>query len=378
MENLRNQPIEEFYNNLALLYKDKPLNEHGYATAIKRINDTPIHYDDYVALMFVLSGSFDVKVSFNQYKLRAGDFLLINPYELHRMVPTTEDNAVLLLKIDHNKFQNNLFAFDYGYYNQTDSPNVVKVKEMMVNLYISENSGTNDSKSILEGIINIVDERFQMHEFDVINQKQTIEKSNNANLNRIKNAYEILYFQYGEKIRLKDFADAEHIDSFYASRIFKKIAGNSFQDSLNLIRIDRAELFLLGTDLPIQTISDELGFSSYDYFNKNFKMAFGKTASGFRKENKPLAYPNKDMDTETLNIDARQLKSMVSRLELGRTNKNRIQSNKDYETDSEKTTLITEILDDIFEIASTMSGNNKDGQVTLKNKDKEYTLIIKE
>ena len=90
MDEMRNLPIEDFYNEFDMIYKDKPLNKWGYATAIKRINDTPIHFDDYIALMLVLKGGCDIKVSFNDYRLKAGDFLLINAYGIHRMVPIYE------------------------------------------------------------------------------------------------------------------------------------------------------------------------------------------------------------------------------------------------------------------------------------------------
>ena len=48
--------------------------------------------------------------------------------------------------------------------------------------------------------------------------------------------------------------------------------------------LERARDLLLSTDQPVESVSDELGFSSASYFRKKFKAHFGMTPGEMRKK----------------------------------------------------------------------------------------------
>lgn len=58
--------------------------------------------------------------------------------------------------------------------------------------------------------------------------------------------------------------------------------------TLNALRgqllLERARDLLLSTDQPVESVSDELGFSSASYFRKKFKAHFGMTPGEMRKK----------------------------------------------------------------------------------------------
>jgi AraC-like DNA-binding protein len=70
------------------------------------------------------------------------------------------------------------------------------------------------------------------------------------------------------------------------SRIFKENMGQNFNNYLNQLRMEKAELILKNYDLPVERIADQCGFTSSGYFIKAFKKYFGLTPGAFHNANR--------------------------------------------------------------------------------------------
>lgn len=99
-------------------------------------------------------------------------------------------------------------------------------------------------------------------------------------LNKIAN---YMYVHLDEALTLGSVAEEFNISRYYLAHIIKGAYGMSFKEWLNLIRVDRAEMFLLEADDPISDISFKMGFSSQQYFTRCFKQYFEDTPSRYRK-----------------------------------------------------------------------------------------------
>ena len=73
--------------------------------------------------------------------------------------------------------------------------------------------------------------------------------------------------------------------SLYAK--VKQVTGMGVNDYINRARIERSVELLLGTDLNINEISYEVGFSYPRYFSTSFKNMKGMTPTRFKQENRP-------------------------------------------------------------------------------------------
>ena len=71
--------------------------------------------------------------------------------------------------------------------------------------------------------------------------------------------------------------------SFNLSSLFKNLFGIPFQDYLNNIRMEKAKLLLLTTDLKNYEIAELVGIENFNYFNSKFKKTFGITPKEFKK-----------------------------------------------------------------------------------------------
>ncbi|SFA95657.1 PocR ligand-binding domain-containing protein [Clostridium frigidicarnis] len=101
--------------------------------------------------------------------------------------------------------------------------------------------------------------------------------------NTLKPAIEYIYKHKSENVTAEKAAKICHISSSYFSRLFIKEAGEKFSTYVSKLKIEWAKSILEETDMHINEISDELGFSESGYFIKIFKRYEGITPLLYRK-----------------------------------------------------------------------------------------------
>lgn len=101
---------------------------------------------------------------------------------------------------------------------------------------------------------------------------------------RIKRMMSYIASNYGDKIELRDIADAAFIGERECFRSFKRNLNMTPFEYVIDYRITRACELLRETDESILDISNQCGFSSNSYFGKVFKEKTGCTPKEFRRE----------------------------------------------------------------------------------------------
>lgn len=95
-----------------------------------------------------------------------------------------------------------------------------------------------------------------------------------------------------EPLPLETLAGLCHFSPFHFHRIFTAIIGETPQDLVNRLRLERAANMLLKTSFPVMEIARRCGFSSQVVFARSFKKHFGVTASRFTEENQRIILPS--------------------------------------------------------------------------------------
>ena len=67
------------------------------------------------------------------------------------------------------------------------------------------------------------------------------------------------------------------------SDLFHKTVGVRLSEFLNRRRIERAQLLLASTDLPVQEVAAQVGIRSPEYFSRLFRRQCGLSLRGYRK-----------------------------------------------------------------------------------------------
>ncbi|PTX61805.1 AraC family two component transcriptional regulator [Melghirimyces profundicolus] len=101
--------------------------------------------------------------------------------------------------------------------------------------------------------------------------------------NPIQTALRYIQAKYQKPITLKEVANHVYLSPSHFSRLFKSETGVTFIEYLTRYRVEKSKGLLKMTSLPVEVISDYLGFTSAGYFSTTFKRLEGKTPSEYRK-----------------------------------------------------------------------------------------------
>jgi YesN/AraC family two-component response regulator len=90
---------------------------------------------------------------------------------------------------------------------------------------------------------------------------------------------------YRKKLTLQMIASRFYISPASCSFLLKESLNMTFNDYINAIRLQKAKQLLSETNLSVNKISDEVGYSNPKYFFKIFKTYSGFTPLEYRFKN---------------------------------------------------------------------------------------------
>ena len=83
---------------------------------------------------------------------------------------------------------------------------------------------------------------------------------------------------------VRELAERFRISQNNLSQRFKRAMNMTPIEYINRQKIERAKLYLSGTDLPLRTIVERLGYSNESSFIRKFKATVGLTPGEYRKK----------------------------------------------------------------------------------------------
>ncbi|MDO5291691.1 MAG: response regulator transcription factor [bacterium] len=107
---------------------------------------------------------------------------------------------------------------------------------------------------------------------------------NTSSDNVVKRMYAYMEKNYDKELKLENIAKMFNYNSAYLGKVFKKEFGESFNVTLDKLRIENAKKFLLSGSMKVYQVSEKVGFSNIDYFCSKFKKYVGVSPKEFKKE----------------------------------------------------------------------------------------------
>lgn len=86
-----------------------------------------------------------------------------------------------------------------------------------------------------------------------------------------------------QNLSLQEVAKRFHYHPNYLSRLLKKQTGKTYNELIQDIRMRKVELLLKHTELQVERIAEETGFSNQYHFYRQFKKAYDMTPAMYRK-----------------------------------------------------------------------------------------------
>ncbi|WP_334074306.1 MULTISPECIES: AraC family transcriptional regulator [Paenibacillus] len=109
------------------------------------------------------------------------------------------------------------------------------------------------------------------------------ESGNHQEMNYyVKQCLGYLHENYDREIRVEDAAGVVNLHPGYLQRIFKLHTGETLMQYLTRLRMDKAAMLLLHTNIPVADIADYVGVGSRQYFHALFKKHMGATPIEYR------------------------------------------------------------------------------------------------
>jgi AraC-like DNA-binding protein len=266
--------------------------------AFANIMEYPIHWHDSIEILFVLKGTIDLKMETETYNVEEREIEIINSNEVHSLKSKDKDNRVLIFNIDPNFFEKYYKdAKDVFFYTNSsiegiqEDENYYILRKYLAMLLCEIVQKHDAYEDIVEE--KLLDMMFHLlNNFHYLFYEEESLREDEVQLERYHRIVKYISNNYMNKVSLQDIAKKEFLSSQYLSYKIKSTFGRSFNDFLNLIRVEESTKLLLDTDKTISEISEEVGFSHVRYYNKHFKTNYKLTPMQYRKKYK--------MDSEKL------------------------------------------------------------------------------
>jgi len=101
---------------------------------------------------------------------------------------------------------------------------------------------------------------------------------------RLSSVVAFMHQHLGEKMTVAGLADRAHLSPDYFSRLFLEVMGLRPLEYLHQKRLERAQLLLATTDLPLKEIAECCGMTNEGYLSRMFKKLFGMPPGQFRRQ----------------------------------------------------------------------------------------------
>ncbi|NLK71096.1 MAG: AraC family transcriptional regulator [Clostridiales bacterium] len=244
------------------------------------------HWHNSMEFLYIIEGQYTVTIDNKPHTINAGDFIMVNPRDIHSTSSACY-SKFFLLQISYDFIKKHIPNIDFiefkvNYSKDAKKPNVEYIKTLLKEL-----------ASLCQAKPNGYLLRFYSIVFDLlfhlnINFKNEIspveQQKHEKYIDRLSKVTYYVKKHYMEEISLSDISAVVSLNPEYFSRFFKKHMGITFLEYLNSIRLEYAYNDLANTNYSISEILSRNGFSNYKMFMKLFKKRFGCTPSEKRKE----------------------------------------------------------------------------------------------
>jgi AraC-like DNA-binding protein len=98
----------------------------------------------------------------------------------------------------------------------------------------------------------------------------------------VARAVDYLQARVGRSVPVQEVADAVGLSSSYLTAVFRRATGYTLIEYQARLRLARAAQLLAVTDLTVQRVAAQVGYTDPFYFSRRFKAIYGVAPSGYR------------------------------------------------------------------------------------------------
>lgn len=256
----------------------------------------PEHRHNFVEILFVCQGTSTQIINHSQTAvLEAGDFLFLNQYTSHEILPAGPDdiavNFMVLPEFFDTAFQmvgkdNAISRFlvstlcqddgrgEYLHFKAAGLLTVQNLAENMIWSLVNKQPDQRRTNQFTMGLLLL----------ELLNHIDTLDVNSQ---NRSRTVMAILHY-IEENYRdgsLSALAEELNQPVYALSKLIKSETGCTFKELLQQKRLRRAARLIRETDLPVSSIITAVGYDNTSFFYRVFRSEYGLTPKEYRAKN---------------------------------------------------------------------------------------------
>lgn len=248
-----------------------------------------IHED--IEIKYFYEGTSTLLVGSKTVIAKAGDIIVINPYEFHTTIDCGQKTGKYHLFIIPLNYFTNIGISDFNlrdllllkrisFNTKLSNPRMAEILIHIANEQIEQ------SASYQMAIHGLLTEFFALLLRDGLSgqERDLLSDATMRTYNLIEPALRHIRDNFSEYITVEALAELCQTSKYHFCRVFKSVTGQTVIDYLNEYRLKCADALLKNSDKSISYIADNCGFSSEQYFCRCYKQKFGLSPGKCRKK----------------------------------------------------------------------------------------------
>jgi len=251
-------------------YETEKDKEYTFVYKVHENNDYHAHFHSAMEVYYILDGEIEAVVNDVTYRVKKGEILAINPFEVHQYKMIGYALCAVLI------FSTNFMTDFYKLYKNQKIKTLLTDKEKNILIFdvikgIKPSFNNNDYISTLgkKGYINLLLDK-------IVTSYGTVPKIE-ASLD-ITKILEFLYDNYNKTITLDTLAKKFNFSKTSISRMLSKYLHTDLRLFINNLRAEQADILLKNQqydDKTVIQIAFDCGFDSAATFYRAYKRRFG-------------------------------------------------------------------------------------------------------
>ncbi|HIW22240.1 MAG TPA: AraC family transcriptional regulator [Candidatus Dorea intestinavium] len=247
------------------------------------------HWHNYIEITYVEKGSAVYYVNDRVYVVEAGDIIIFNHRESHRWKVTSDEIELTVLVFSSRIISDSMNEMDMDYLvpflkrgsnfqnkitkNECHGYEIAKMMNEIYQEYTKQESGYYlIIKADIMRLLSILVRHYQK-ETDGLKEVST----NKQAMKRLEETLDYIKHTYDNRITLEEAANRANMCPNYFSSYFKKVTGYRFQEYISKLRMEKAKMMLVESDLGILDIALDCGITNVSNFYRQYKKFYGVT-----------------------------------------------------------------------------------------------------
>ncbi|MCM1064490.1 MAG: helix-turn-helix domain-containing protein [Eubacterium sp.] len=258
-----------------------------FKCTLHQIGHISEHMHDYFEIIFVLSGSCNLSVEDQMFRLQTDDIIAVESHTVHEL--RASDCVYVSIQMDQTTLEKNFAVPLHPKFecNSRTSGNEEAFQRMrhIIALIVKNNADQRTGYELRNWIyiyqlMEILFTHFR------VERSAALDKRNHRYASRVDEIVRIIKEHYTEDLSLSRLADMVHLSSPYLSKFFLEQFGVNYLTYLTHLRLNHAVHDLVNSEKNIEEISADSGFPNSHAFTQIFRKEYNMLPSAYRRKQK--------------------------------------------------------------------------------------------